>query len=366
MLKGQTIQDLVANVESINDRKRDFVGNTTKMEMLAVPGDMMLGVQGQGEFKVNPVAHGQIAAKLGIPKRYYDRMKVDQPELLARNVNIWMHQEPSDRMVRTIDDTARAFLSNRYKPMDNLEVLSAALPVLKERDDLRVISAELTEKRMYIQIMFETLNKNVGLEPYSPGSSNMKVTDKRFVNDVVNFGMVISNSEVGLGMFSIESVIFRVMCANCLIAAEAMSKKHIGRALSQGEALPYDFYSEKTLKLGDATFQSQVEDTVRNTISQENLDKMVFKIDKAQDNLIPVGKVQSVVKEVTKKFTFAENESEGLLSNLIEGGMLNQWGMVNAVTATAKDADYDRGIEMERIGGEILDLPSTQWESITK
>jgi hypothetical protein len=34
--------------------------------------------------------------------------------------------------------------------------------------------------------------------------------------------------------------------------------------------------------------------------------------------------------------------------------MLNRWGIVNAVTATAKDADYDRGIELERIGGKIL------------
>jgi hypothetical protein len=281
-------------------------------------------------------------------------MLVDAPDLLTANANKWLQTDPKDRMVRTIDNTARAFLSNKYKPMDNLEFLAGALPVLDTRDDLKIVSAQLTDERMYIQVMFESINKNVGLVPYSQGATNMKVTDPSLVGkDVINYGLTLSNSEVGMGGFNIEDIIWRALCANCLIFSKVLSKIHLGRSLNAGE-LGYDVFTEETHRLTDQALQAQVKDALTDTVKEDHFLKLVEKIEDKKAEPIEADKVNKTIKEVTKKYGVTEGESEKVLANLIQGGMLNRWGIVNAVTATAKDADYDRGIELERIGGKIL------------
>jgi hypothetical protein len=66
-------------------------------------------------FDLNATAHRQIAAHTGVPTKYYDRMYKDNPALLTHNVNSWFQNEPAPRMLRTLNGTARAFLSNRYR-----------------------------------------------------------------------------------------------------------------------------------------------------------------------------------------------------------------------------------------------------------
>lgn len=60
-------------------------------------------------------AHGQIAQRLDIPAKYYNRMRSEAPALLAANVNNWFQEQPERRMIRTLDGKARAFLSDRYR-----------------------------------------------------------------------------------------------------------------------------------------------------------------------------------------------------------------------------------------------------------
>ena len=61
-----------------------------------------------------------------------------QPELLAENVNSWFQREPTQRMVRTLDGTVRAFLSNRYRRIDNLDIAEIVLQMcIRDRHQLR-------------------------------------------------------------------------------------------------------------------------------------------------------------------------------------------------------------------------------------
>jgi hypothetical protein len=58
----------------------------------------------------------QFGASVGIPAKYYDRLREASTELLAQNVNYWLQNEPSKHMIRmmcitapgeTVRDTAR-------------------------------------------------------------------------------------------------------------------------------------------------------------------------------------------------------------------------------------------------------------------
>ena len=79
---------------------------------------------------------------------YYDKMLEEYPQLLAQNVNAWFQREPSVRMIRTIEGTARAFLSNRYRRIDNLDIASIVLPVLQDMEGMHFESCQLTESRI--------------------------------------------------------------------------------------------------------------------------------------------------------------------------------------------------------------------------
>lgn len=69
----------------------------------------------QAHLRCELIAHRQIGTNLRIPAAYYDRMREERPDLLAYNANTWFKQESSQRMLRTLDGSARAYLSNRYR-----------------------------------------------------------------------------------------------------------------------------------------------------------------------------------------------------------------------------------------------------------
>jgi alkylated DNA nucleotide flippase Atl1 len=71
------------------------------------------------------------------------------------------------------------------------------------------------------------------------------------------------------------------------------------------------------------------------------------------------------VEELAKTIGASEAETGGILRALIEGGDLSAWGVINAVTAQAHTAkDYDRSVDFENAGGQLLELPRSDWKRI--
>jgi hypothetical protein len=82
---------------------------------------------------------------------------------------------------------------------------------------VRFESVELTETRMYLKCITSRLTYEM-----APG-------------DVVQAGVVISNSEVGQGTLSVQPLLYRLVCRNGLIAADrSLRKTHVGRARHRG------------------------------------------------------------------------------------------------------------------------------------
>lgn len=132
------------NQKLISERemKQDYLVNSGKLVLDAGDGLPMLRVlDGRGEDCMEPmelseIAHKQLGGYLRIPVSYYDRMLEDQPELLAHNVNSWLRQSQDAKLLRTMDGTARALLSNHYRCVDNLELLQVINPIIEETPGL--------------------------------------------------------------------------------------------------------------------------------------------------------------------------------------------------------------------------------------
>ena len=281
------------------------------------------------------MAHQQIAARLNIPYRYYQKMQSEAPALLDTNVNTWLNEKPERRMIRVLDGNVRAFLSDRYRRLDNLELCAAVLPVIQEMQGSQIESCEVTPTHLYIKVV------------------NRRVKAEIKVGDVVQAGFVVSNSEVGLGSLRVEPLVFRLVCKNGLICKDLAQKKyHVGRQVNASDDSAYELYSEATLAQDDKAFFMKVQDVVRAAVDEA---KFMLTVNRMRESTqIPL----THDPLLADKFQLTENERGNILRQLFMQGDNSRYGLVNAVTAASKIAKtYERATDLERIGGEILALP---------
>ncbi len=346
MKQGKTLIELAQEVERQSQVKKDFLARTDALSYDGANNSLM--VPGHGPFAVIETAHDQLGSAIGIPAKYYDKMREEAPDLLATNVNRWLTYSPEKKMVRTLDGNVRAFLSDKYRPLDNRELLETVLPVLGKQE-MQVVSSEVTERRLYLKVL------------------TPKVTYEIAKGDVVQAGLVISNSEIGGGSLSVEPLLYRLVCTNGMIANDSkMRKYHVGRGnngFSEGAA---EFFRDETRRQDDRAFWLKVRDLVGAAVDSINFQKIAESFFATKENLIEADPVK-VVEVFSKDNGLNQGEKNSVLKHLLSGGDLNQFGLLNAVTRTAQDIDsYDRATQFERLGGAVLELPRTEWKRLNE
>ena len=353
MKTGLTIKEMAQELLRQSKAKQDYLVNTGSLSLSVASDVPQLRVTEEGTDKIAPLdirqtAHRQLGTYLGIPQKYYELMRTDAPELLAYNANYWFSQKNELRTLRTIDGCARAFLSNRYRRIDNLDIAGIVLPVLQEMEGMHFESCQLTDSRMYIKVVNTRLEAEV-----VPG-------------DIVQSGIIISNSEVGLGSVSIQPLVYRLVCSNGMVVNDAQTRRnHVGRVNEASEN--YQLYSEKTLEADDKAFAMKIQDTVRAVVDEVRFTRVVNMMREAKDAPMNTAAVPGIVKLVSKDFHITDDESSGVLQRLIEGNDLTLYGLSNAVTRHSQDVkDYDRATALEGIGYNILSMPARQWSRINQ
>ena len=347
MKQGRTLQELAIEIDRQARTKKDFLVDTTAMSV--IPHEEGIRFQADGmsaDFGINDIAHSQIGQHLEIPARYYERMRTESPELLSQNINHWLHNRvPERRMLRTLDGNLRAFLSAKYRRIDNMEIAETVLPIISRMEGATVESCQITEQKMYIKVV------------------NPRITTEGRKGDIVQAGIVISNSEVGMGSVSISPLIYRLVCSNGMIAAQQVRKTHVGR-LNDVDA-DMSIFRDETIEADDKAFLMKVQDAVNAAVDQTVFEKIVQQMRDATEAKIEAATVPKVVELASKQFHISQFESEGVLGHLIGGGDLSLYGMANAVTRYAQDVNsYDRSTELEQIGYSILTVAPTIWRGI--
>lgn len=348
MKSDMNLTALATELERRSAAKQDYVANTKQLTMTE-RGHLQFDTgAGMKDLGLNEIAHNQIAGRLDIPVKYYNRMRREAPGLLATNVNKWLHQEPEQRMIRTLDGTARAFLSDKYQRIENEEIAEMVLPALLEQEGVKIASCAITEQRMYIKAVFTHIRAEVS------------------VGDVVQSGVSISNSEVGMGAVNIEPFVERLVCTNGMVIKDSkFSARHVGARAEKSEGV-YELLTDETLKADDRAILLKVRDVVRASFDQVRFERHVQKMRDAREDKIEGDPVEAV-RALGKKNGFTEFENTSVLRHLIEGGELSRWGMLNAVTRAAQDVEsYDRSHELETLGGTILTLPRTDWKVLAQ
>jgi hypothetical protein len=325
MKTGRTLVELAQELLDQQETKRDFHAPTASLSMLR-DSNFHLATNNGGEIMpATDYAHAQMASRIQVPKLYYDRMR----------------RESS--LIRTLRGQMRAFLSNRYRIVDNHDILEMVIPELAEMGSgIKIASCQVTDEKMYLKVINTDLEAAIS------------------VGDPVQAGFILSNGEIGNSSISIEPFIYRLVCTNGLILKDHRQRKnHAGRATESA-----DLYASDTLQAIDEAFKLKVRDLVRNAISITTFQTAVADLQGAKSNLI-TGSVAKAVEITAKAIGLTESESGSVLNHLIRAGDLSQFGMLNAVTRTAEDTEsYDRATEIERLGSSVLYLPTSTWREV--
>lgn len=353
MKEGRSLNELVKELERQHIAKADYIAPAQGMRMQDDGNTFEINhlkSKEKQEFNASNILHRQIGSTLNIPAKYYDLMREEKPELLAKNVNSWFGDLDNNFMVRSFlfpeENVGRALLSAQYRRIDNLLVAEGILPMFAGTDQFEVMSCEVTERKMYIKIVNHKLQKAV-----KPG-------------DVVEGGVVITNSEVGMGAVSVQPFVNRLVCTNGMVVNEMADRKtHVGRVVQPING-SMQILSTETVEAEDKAFVLRLRDAAKVAIDEVMFERVVRKLQESEGQKI-TGDPGEVVKLTGKVFDINGKEQTGILRHLVEGGDLSKYGLANAITRTSADIkDYDRATDFEEIGWKTATMEDGLWSQV--
>lgn len=366
MKQGYSLEQLLHEVIRQNGSKEDFVTSTKdNVRLVMGPEDKILRIvllrDGEHElrrFEITEHAHSQIASKLEVPFKYYQRLAEDHPDLLLQNVNTIFDREPKNRLLRVLDGRVRAFMSDRYLRLDNNEVLERTLPTIVNGGfQTTLLSSHVDENKMHLKVLF------------TGDELKHEITTARGEPRIMRPGFRLSNSETGQGSLRMDAFFFDSFCTNgCVFGmkdAFAYSRHHVGGKLIEGA--DFQVVSDETKQLENATIIAHVRDAMTAISNPDLVGKMATRLreiasgERVQN---PVAAVDATIKLLPLR----EAERDSILETFLRDQDYTQFGMMSAVTEIANkdETSYQRACEIEDIGARILDLNSAQWHQIAQ
>ena len=331
MIRNLSLPDLIQTVNEAERQKKDHLIESNTLSVTTRDNTSYLNVPGKfsESYVLNDTARAQLATRLEIPYRYAEKLRMEEPRLLDQNLNALLRRSNEKRLIRTLGLQCRAVLSPSYRILDNYSFLGTVLPMLAQMPDAKLNEAYLTETHLHISLVFQSAQGYV-----KPG-------------DPVRYGIMLANSEVGMGSLSVWSFIHRLVCSNGLVVTEAdgpsVRRVHIGKRMEDLTKLPSD--REVWLEYGDV---------VRTTADSRRLPQILHRLQIAAQTPV-MDAPEDAVEKMAKKFQLTKDEGERVLSRYTAGNDLSTWGLVNAITEAAKDAEsVQRRVEMQTIGGRLL------------
>ena len=317
--------------DSIESARGNRVEHTEEMKYIRaknVDGKFSICVKDDC-FEATEWALGQLSMKIEIPSSTIlremnrvespDNMHVDTMVMLFNNYARHINQEKKFRLRTYTDGTLRAFLTEKYAIIDNrwvMEVLQSLLP------EGRLSHWRSDEDTLYGNILIP--------------DSMIESTD-----DDGDYGCMVSigNCEIGKRRLSQTPSIFRSICMNgCIWGGKmgvTLNKRHSGEI----------DYSELS-KLMAENIAEQLK--LNSTIMDAFLTTMKYGF-----NGVPA---ECVIAAVCKDKKLNTTESAEILSqfNDFEKHHQTLFGVINAITRAGQEFNASRWVELDSIGGDLM------------
>lgn len=344
-----TMNEVISRVEKDSQGKRDLTANVFKMDD---NGLLWVGNNSDGEteqMKLNRHAASQMFSRFNMPGKYFSNLLRTDPELTAYHFNKVVNKNPQEELfIRTklgihtdVDDEGneeeedsdipviRGVMSDMYAVLDNDMVVNGLQAVIsKFGNNYQIVSCYLDDKRMHVRILIPTTARQFGFT-------------KDNVGDVLQVGIDIVNSEVGISSMNIAGLVWRLICSNGL------------RRMDKGET-----FIQRHIHLDTSTFYNRIGNAMTKGI-QSGIDTMInFSESKKYEIIRPLQAMQVIGKQYDLTKTIVEKAQERWEHDA------TAYGVVNSFTAAARGLDNERRLELEKTSGRLLTLTTKDWHRI--
>jgi hypothetical protein len=365
-----TLTRLLEKVRDDAARQADYIAPTHDLQKTTdANGVPQVVIEQRGGvpttvLDVNDVSFGQIAGHAGIDVRTARRLQAGYSEQFDGLINAIWQKEPSVRMLRSYQGLAltdggrgklRAFVSDKFKTFDNVNLLQSALPQLMESPaQFQVVNATVTDKRLYLRL-----------------KSLVHTGDGAGVGDVMANGIGLQNSEVGAGSVSVYQIAWTLACLNGMQTQNKTRSSHI---TSGRDADDWGLLSDQAKDADNRALELKIRDLVGVYSSRDSFDAVLESmkaaaadvIDAAADKAAVVENLGAVMK-LTKKET--GDVLNGLLDTIGQSGYerekpISRATLINAVTAVSHKADADDVDLWQQRGGALLSMRPADWQRV--
>jgi hypothetical protein len=259
-------------------------------------------------YSLSDLATSQLCERLNIPAAYYRRLPGEMKATVA-NFDL-KRQGDRQFLLRGKATHVRAVLSGEYVAYDNRQIAETVEGLLRG-EGIRIKSFVLEETHCFVKLVSEEL-----VDPASGLKS----------------GIMIGNSEVGVGSVSVEPFLFRKVCTNDLVVKVEKAFRH---------AHVYFTAHELTRRMAEAIGDAFVE-------ASKALDAFL----KSREEPIP--DPLAVIRKLAEDRKMSQKLTDEVVARYVTEPEANRFGVINAFSGAAQTLAPLHRIELERFAGTLL------------
>lgn len=333
--EGKIAQDYIAPIGvnlKINDHSPVITFSANGSLRMEMP---------DGQFTLHDNAIGQLADRMGIPQRYLRGLASGEPwakQLAATLLNEHSGWTQRSRvLVRTVGTQVRGVLSDSYRRLNSVEILTAFVQEAAQQGAV-ISDAYMNDTKIWAETILPT--------PLTVPTANN--------GDVVIFaGARFSTSDYGDGAVDMRAFLLNGACLNGMVRESVMKQVHLGSKLPDNLQL-----SQQTYELDTKTTVSAVRDLTKGLFSKDNLMKKAIEIQGASEINVDF---EHELKRLTRDGGLLKQEGKEvekiLMRNDPEDGVqggATLWKLTQAITAHARELSPERSRELHELSGQLL------------
>nr|DAZ26231.1 MAG TPA: protein of unknown function (DUF932) [Caudoviricetes sp.] len=294
-----------------------------------------------GQFSLHANAIGQLADRMGIPQRYLRTLAGGaewQIALAATMLNEHSGWTQRSRvLVRTVGTQVRGVLSDSYRRLNSVEILTAFVQEAAQQGAV-ISDAYMNDTKVWAETILP--------QPLViPTAKN---------GDVVIFaGARFSTSDYGDGAVDMRSFLLNGACLNGMVRESVMKQVHLGSKLPDNLRL-----SQETYELDTKTTVSAVRDLTSGLFSKDTLMQKAYEIQGASEMEVDLN---HELNRLTSNGSLLKSEGSEVQKILmrndpedgVQGGA-TLWKLTQAITAHARELTPERSRELHEISGQLM------------
>jgi hypothetical protein len=345
-----------------SDDKRDYAIPSSEM-VTYFTGEGMKGTaidmklpNGRIEMPMTDYATAQLHSRLAPGLRSFaEHLRSNHmQDTYVRTMHDVLEKSDSTFRVRTLMNnnllvrSARAVVSDRFKPIDDDIIFDAALPLI-DSDRFHGIGGNKTDIR--------TVAKFIEREPSVVIQSGNQKRE-------YHLGFILGNSEVGAATASFTMFMSDAFCLNgCIFHKDILaniSYKHLGARIDVRHGLIEHSHIERVELHG---IRNMIQKATHKAMSLEGRELITRALQDSADAKVERSDLPKFFEDLGKSVGLTKDEAKELPLYGYSDEM-TKLGVQAAITALAQDKPYERRLALESIGGDVLMMNARNWKAL--